>query len=161
MKPLSLMATSSGVPVDSTMPPPRPPSGPMSIMWSANFITSRLCSIITTVLPLSTSFCSTFISIRMSSKCSPVVGSSRMYIVLPVSRLLSSVASFTRWLSPPDSVVDGCPSLMYPRPTSCIVFIFRSMSGTFPKNSTAWLIVMSSTSAMLFPLYLTSSVSRL
>ena len=39
----------------------------------------------TTVLPLSTSRCSTSSSKRTSSKCSPVVGSSRMYRVRPVS----------------------------------------------------------------------------
>lgn len=31
--------------------------------------------------------------------------------VRPVSRLASSLASLIRWLSPPDSVVHGCPSL--------------------------------------------------
>ena len=40
--------------------------------------TSRLCSITRTVLPWSTSRCSTPSSRRTSSKCSPVVGSSRM-----------------------------------------------------------------------------------
>ena len=35
------------------------------------------------------------------------------------------------------------------------------MSGTFSKNSTAWLMVMSSTSAIDLPLKRTSSVSRL
>lgn len=43
--------------------------------------------------------------------CSPVVGSSRMYSVFPVAFFDSSVASFTRWASPPDRVVDGCPKL--------------------------------------------------
>ena len=35
----------------------------------------------------------------MSSKCSPVVGSSSRNSVRPVSRLASSVASFTRWFA--------------------------------------------------------------
>ena len=39
---------------------------------------------------------------RCRAKCRPVVGSSRMYSVRPVSRLLSSSASLTRWASPPD-----------------------------------------------------------
>ena len=34
-----------------------------------------------------------------------VVGSSRIYTVLPVERRCSSVASFTRWDSPPDRVL--------------------------------------------------------
>ena len=38
----------------------------------------------------------------MSSKCSPVVGSSSTYIVWPVARRCSSAASLTRWASPPD-----------------------------------------------------------
>ena len=45
---------------------------------SAARITSRLCSIITTVCPASTSRCRTSSSRRMSSKCRPLVGSSRM-----------------------------------------------------------------------------------
>ena len=43
--------------------------------------------------------------------CRPVVGSSRIYIVRPVERRASSVASFTRWASPPESVVELWPSL--------------------------------------------------
>ena len=96
VNPTLLLATSSGVPAERRRPPLRPPSGPMSMIWSASLITSRLCSMISTVLPRSTSFCNTSIRMRISSKCSPVVGSSRMYMVFPVSRLLSSVANFTR-----------------------------------------------------------------
>ena len=47
-------ATCSGVPSATTMPPPLPPSGPMSMIQSAVLITSRLCSMTMTVLPLST-----------------------------------------------------------------------------------------------------------
>ena len=60
-------------------PPGRPcgrPPGPMSISQSAVLITSRLCSMTITVLPLSTRPLSTSSSLRMSSKCRPVVGSS-------------------------------------------------------------------------------------
>ena len=48
----------------------------------------------------------------MSAKCSPVVGSSRMYSVRPVATLESSEASLMRWASPPDSVVAGWPRRM-------------------------------------------------
>ena len=41
----------------------------------------------------------------MSSKCSPVVGSSRRYNVFPVLARESSALSLTRWASPPDRVV--------------------------------------------------------
>ena len=81
----------------------------MSISRSADLITSRLCSITTTLLPASTSRCSTSSRRCTSAKCSPVVGSSRMYSVRPVAIFDSSVASFTRWASPPDSVVAGWP----------------------------------------------------
>ena len=47
-------ATCSGVPKATTSPPPLPPSGPKSITQSADFITSKLCSITTTVFPRST-----------------------------------------------------------------------------------------------------------
>jgi len=67
---------SSGVPMPTTSPPPSPPSGPMSMIQSAVLTTSRLCSMTITVLPLSTRPFSTPSSLRMSSKCSPVVGSS-------------------------------------------------------------------------------------
>ena len=71
-----MAATSSGVPSATTVPPPEPPSGPMSMIQSAVLITSRLCSMTMTVLPLSTSECSTPSSFDTSSKCRPVVGSS-------------------------------------------------------------------------------------
>src|SRR6478735_343112 len=70
-------ATCSGVPDATIRPPPEPPSGPRSTIQSALLMTSRLCSIVITVLPFSTSPCSTISSLRMSSKCRPVVGSSR------------------------------------------------------------------------------------
>ncbi|CAM5568536.1 hypothetical protein SALBM135S_06796 [Streptomyces alboniger] len=70
-------ATSSGVPSATTRPPPLPPSGPMSTTQSAVLMTSRLCSMTMTVLPLSTRPERTVISLLMSSKCRPVVGSSR------------------------------------------------------------------------------------
>src|SRR5262249_8510602 len=71
-------ATSSGVPAAITSPPSSPPSGPMSIRRSADLITSRLCSITTTLLRASTRRRSTSRSRATSAKCRPVVGSSRM-----------------------------------------------------------------------------------
>ena len=109
---MSCAAICSGVPVATTVPPPLPPSGPMSMIQSAVFITSRLCSMTSTVFPWSANPCSTSSSFRMSSKCNPVVGSSSMYRVRPVPRRHSSFASFTRWASPPERVGDGWPSLM-------------------------------------------------
>ena len=50
-----MAATFSGVPATTTVPPPLPPSGPMSMTQSALAMTSRLCSMTTTELPLSTS----------------------------------------------------------------------------------------------------------
>lgn len=49
-------------------PPPIPPSGPKSIIQSAFLITSRLCSIITTVLPRLTSLRKIFKSRSISAK---------------------------------------------------------------------------------------------
>ena len=73
---LSMVQMPSGVPVATTSPPVSPPPGPKSIMWSADFITSKLCSITRTVLFASTRACSTFKSLSISAKCRPVVGSS-------------------------------------------------------------------------------------
>src|SRR3954454_10845276 len=71
-------APTSGGPSATMVPPPVPPSGPMSTIQSAVLITSRLCSMTITVLPVSTRAPSTPRSFRMSSKWRPVVGSSRM-----------------------------------------------------------------------------------
>ena len=60
-----------------------------------------------------------------------------MYNVFPVAFLDSSVASFTRCASPPDSVVDGCPNFIYPNPTSYSVCILVLILGMFSKNSNA------------------------
>ena len=48
-----LLAISSGVPVAMMRPPRSPPSGPRSMTQSAVLMTSRLCSMTTTVLPSS------------------------------------------------------------------------------------------------------------
>src|SRR5262249_28976549 len=71
-------ATPSGGPTAIPSPPASPPSGPRSTSQSACLITSRLCSITSTVFPESTSRCSTSSRRSMSAKWSPVVGSSRM-----------------------------------------------------------------------------------
>ena len=88
---------------------------------------------------------------RISSKCKPVVGSSKMYNVRPVSFFDNSAANLIRWASPPESVVEGCPSVMYPKPTSFSVLSLEAMEGMFSKNSTAWAMLMFSTSLMFFP----------
>ena len=106
------LATCSGVPAAITFPPWTPPSGPRSITQSAVLMTSRWCSIMITVLPRSVNRLRTSSSFFTSSKCRPVVGSSRIYRVLPVARLLSSFASLMRCASPPESVVAGCPRPM-------------------------------------------------
>src|SRR5262249_55154357 len=148
----SIAATASGVPTATTSPPRAPPSGPRPMTQSAVFTTSSVCSITTTVLPPATSRFSTSSSFFTSAKCSPVVGSSSRYSVRPVSRLASSRDSFTRWASPPDSVVAGCPSARYPSPTSSSVrrtFISRRIA---PNSSSACVTGLSSTCDMFFPL---------
>ena len=93
-------------------PPLTPPSGPRSIMYSAVFITSKLCSITITVLPSSTRVCNIFSNLLTSSKCKPVVGSSNIYKVFPVDLLDNSFDSLIRWASPPERVVADCPILI-------------------------------------------------
>jgi hypothetical protein len=61
--------------------PPLPPSGPRSMTQSASAITSRSCSITTTLWPPSTRRCSTRISFSTSAMCRPTVGSSSTYSV--------------------------------------------------------------------------------
>src|SRR5229473_7725312 len=73
------LATCSGVPVAIILPPRSPPSGPRSISQSADLMTSRLCSITRSDAPPSSSLRNALRSFAMSSKCNPVVGSSRMY----------------------------------------------------------------------------------
>ena len=47
--------------------------------------------------------------VTMSARCSPVVGSSRIYRMLASRRSFpSSLASLMRWASPPESVVADC-----------------------------------------------------
>ena len=68
--------TSSGGPTTTTWPPASPPSGPRSISQSLARMTSRLCSITNNECPASSSLRNARMSLAMSSKCSPVVGSS-------------------------------------------------------------------------------------
>ena len=76
-----LRDTAAGGPAATTLPPPAPASGPMSMIQSASAMTSRLCSTTTTVLPASTSRCSTWMSFSTSAMCRPTVGSSSTYSV--------------------------------------------------------------------------------
>ena len=75
----------SGVPAKTILPPFFPPSGPITMMWSAILMTSMLCSMMITVLPLLTNRSITCNNCSMSWKLSPVVGSSRIYNVFHVS----------------------------------------------------------------------------
>src|SRR5450759_1055946 len=117
-----LQAICSGVPVATMRPPLSPPSGPRSMAQSAFLMTSRLCSMTMTVLPLLVSSWRTPTSFSTSAKCRPVVGSSRIYSVLPAVRLPSSAASLIRWASPPDRVTALCPRRIYPSPTASSSF---------------------------------------
>src|SRR5437016_2991181 len=77
---------SSGGPQATILPPPSPPSGPRSITQSAVLMTSRLCSITTTVLPCDTSSCSTSSSFLTSWKFSLAV------VGLPLAGIAGDVA---------------------------------------------------------------------
>ena len=57
----------------------RRPRGRRSTIQSASASTSRLCSMTMTLLPASTSRCSTRTSFSTSAMCSPIVGSSSTY----------------------------------------------------------------------------------
>ena len=56
-------------------------------------------------------------------------------MVFPVETFDSSVASLIRWASPPESSVEGCPSLTYPKPTSYSVWIFRRITAKTQEGS--------------------------
>ena len=71
-------AMSSGVPWATMRPPASPPSGPRSMTQSAALITSRLCSMTSRLPPFSIRRWKAASSLAMSSKCRPVVGSSKM-----------------------------------------------------------------------------------
>ena len=69
--------TSAGVPAQTSCPPASPPSGPRSMTQSAARITSRLCSMTTSECPSAIRRRKAASRMAMSSKCSPVVGSSK------------------------------------------------------------------------------------
>jgi hypothetical protein len=62
------------------------------MIWSATLMISRLCSMISTLLPESTRRWRTSISLCTSAACNPTEGSSNTYSVLPVARRESSLA---------------------------------------------------------------------
>ena len=143
------------------VPPPSPPSGPKSIIWSATFITSRLCSITITVSLLSTIFCKIASKRLISSVCRPVVGSSSTNRVLPVAFFCNSLANFTLSASPPHRVGALCPNLIFPKPTSSSNFSLFFIFGTFSKNFNASDTLISNTSAIFLSLYFIFNVSIL
>src|SRR5579872_1610527 len=71
-------AIASGGPTPTILPPRFPPSGPRSMTQSAVLITSRLCSMTTIEPPASMRRRKAASSLLTSSKCNPVVGSSKM-----------------------------------------------------------------------------------
>src|SRR3989338_389302 len=113
------------------------------------------------VLPFETNRFNTCINLRTSSKCNPVVGSSNKYTVFPRFTFASSRVNLIRCDSPPDSVVALCPNLIYTNPTSNNVCNFRLIELCASKNGNASSTLISSTSAIFFSLYTTSSVSLL
>ncbi len=95
---LAWRLTSSGVPQATTSPPASPPSGPRSISQSDERTTSRLCSMTMIECPASRSLRNDRISLAMSSKCSPVVGSSNMKSVpLRATRLAAERGALRRF----------------------------------------------------------------
>ena len=70
-------ATCSGVPDATKNPPSSPPSGPMSMIQSAILITSRLCSMINTVLPWSLSLNNTSNSFLTATIAQEIYGSNK------------------------------------------------------------------------------------
>ena len=112
-----LRMRAASVPWCTRRPPAGPPSGPSSTTWSASAITSRLCSMTTTVCPWSTSRCSRPIRRSQSLRCRPIVGSSRTYSISvrveprgpPPAPRASSVTSLSLWASPPERVGELCP----------------------------------------------------
>ena len=124
-------------------------------------MTSKLCSITTTVLPDSTNLCKERSNFCISSKWRPVVGSSKIYNVLPVLLLDNSRANLIRCASPPDKVGDGCPNFMYSIPTSWSVCNILAILGIALKCCSASWTSISKTSAIDLFLYLTDRVSWL
>ena len=106
-----------GVPCATTWPPCTPAPGPRSTTWSAARIASRSCSTTSTVLPRLRRLISVSSSRWLSRWCSPIDGSSRMYIT-PTSPEPIWLASRMRCASPPLNVSALRSSDRYPSPTS-------------------------------------------
>src|SRR5258708_13588122 len=111
-----------------------------------------LCSITTIEFPASTSRCNTCRSRSTSAKCSPVVGSSRIYIVRPVPCRASSAASLTRCASPPESVVAELLRRKYTPPKTHNPFHFFFIGGTFPDKPIASPPPLTHIPPLFFPL---------
>ena len=89
-----------------------PPPGPRSIMWSAHFMMSRLCSITTTVFPRSTSLCisrNEFLYIHRNEARQTVRQAHREFFRWLFSRVPWRVLYLCA--SPPERVVTCWPNL--------------------------------------------------
>ena len=94
------------LPWKTICPPSTPARGPMSISTSAARMISSSCSTTMTVLPMSLKRLSTAISLSVSLECSPMEGSSRIYID-PTREEPRAVTRLMRWLSPPERVLQA------------------------------------------------------
>ena len=103
-------------------------------------------------------------SLLMSWKWSPVVGSSKIKTILSlVVPLPINEASLILWASPPERVVEGCPSATYPKPTSWRGLSFWTILlwFSFSKKSMASSTLISSNWSNDKPLNSTSKTSFL
>src|SRR5690554_1302007 len=125
------------------------------------------CSIITTECPTSIKRFKEINNLFTSSKCKPVVGSSKINIVLVgVLAFTKNEANLIRCASPPDKVEDDCPIVKYPKPTStkgCILSTILLSNAPFLdlKKFNASSISIAKRSAIDLSSYLISSASLL
>ena len=87
------------------------------MMWSALRIIFSSCSTTITVLPMSRRRFSTLMRRSVSRGCSPMLGSSRIYVD-PTRLLPKEVAKLMRCDSPPERVFESRFNVRYPNPTS-------------------------------------------
>ena len=132
------------VPWKSSSPPFTPASGPMSIIWSAARITFSSFSTTMTVLPRFFKALSTSISRSVSRGCSPMLGSSKMYME-PTKADPSEVANLMRWYSPPERLEVRRLSVKYPSPTWCInsnrlLISFKSRLANLVSCAESWIV---------------------
>lgn len=100
----------------AVIPPPSPPSNPESVVRSTSLAASELYSVAVAMLPLSAGPYGADDDLHASSGYGPIMNSSEVCAILPMSLHYGSITDFAHYSSPPRDIKTNYPDQVCPDP---------------------------------------------